>query len=123
MFHSLQEEWPPRGFKLADFLKFLKLGLTEMTSASGRCPCVRAVYPSLPYSKLTDGPLSPDTTLHIPPQHVTTTPDLLDSLANFPVLLILRFLDVRCEVWGNVPLTFPAQGGRGTTQEGLAGES
>ena len=42
-----KKKWPPKGFKLADFLKFLKLGLTEMTSASGRRPCVRAVYPSL----------------------------------------------------------------------------
>ena len=42
-----KKKWPPRGFKLADFLKFLKLGLTEMTSASGRRPRVRAVYPSL----------------------------------------------------------------------------
>ena len=42
-----KKKWPPRSFKLADYLKFLKLGLTEMTTASGRRPCVRAVYPSL----------------------------------------------------------------------------
>ena len=42
------KKWPPRRFKLTDFLKFLKLGLKEMTSASGHRPRVRAVYPSLP---------------------------------------------------------------------------
>ena len=57
MFHSLQEEWPPRGFKLADFLKFLKLGLTEITSASGRRPRVRAVYPSLVRRGEEEGPM------------------------------------------------------------------
>ena len=40
-----------KGFTIPDYIKFLKLGLTEMTPASGRCPRVRAVYPSLVLTK------------------------------------------------------------------------
>ena len=42
-----RKKWPPRGQKFSDFFKFFKLGLTELTSASGRRPRVRAVYLSL----------------------------------------------------------------------------
>ena len=47
-----KKKWPPSAFNLLFFLKFLKLGLTEMTSASGRRPRVRAVYPSLAYGHI-----------------------------------------------------------------------
>ena len=44
---------PQRGFKILDFIKFLKLGLTELTLASGRCRCIRTVYASLCRTDLT----------------------------------------------------------------------
>ena len=40
-------KWPLKGFKIPDFVNFLKLGLTDFTSASGCCPRVHAVNASL----------------------------------------------------------------------------
>ena len=40
------------GFKTPDVIKFFELGPTELTSASGHCPCVRTVYASMNVNKL-----------------------------------------------------------------------
>ena len=40
------------GFKIPFYVKFLKLGLTELTSASGRCSRIRTVYASLVFRTL-----------------------------------------------------------------------
>ena len=42
-----RKKWPPRGQKFSDYFKFFKLGLTELTSASGHRRHVLAVYLSL----------------------------------------------------------------------------